>query len=309
MPQAAVGQPMVQVGHRLGRGAAGQQGRSRFARHAGHQQGGGEPLARDITQRDDRAAIGQRDVVEQVAPHAAGRTIDVEHRIPGQGGSSGRKETLLHLDRELQITIELDLGQGLFVQSGILNRQRRLGADRGQQVEIFLPKRLPQPEAVELDGPLQAPGLARQRHAHERPNPQIRHALGHVPRVAQRVVAQQRLRLRDRRPQDRGADPLGVQVVPLRPQPTRLDLEICRVRLRQDHHPPIGLREDLEQAGENPREHQVQSQLPSQVAADLENGPQLLLGANVQFGRSRGREFVSHGRTPPVFHQLGKWRW
>ena len=102
----------------------------------------GTPFAGNIRNRQADVVARQRDEIVKIttqlkARHIHRRQIHTRHLRRGL-----RNHPLLHLRRHLHLFFQRLRFDGLFQQPGVLNRRRRLGGHRFQQVDLQRAERL-----------------------------------------------------------------------------------------------------------------------------------------------------------------------
>ena len=104
----------------------------------GHQQRGGQPLAGHVAQGQGQVAVAQRDEVEVVAPHVAGRHAHGRQLVAGCVRRHGRQQPLLDLLRHAQLLAHALVALAHRVEARVLDNLRRLHGDDAQQALVLL---------------------------------------------------------------------------------------------------------------------------------------------------------------------------
>ena len=136
---------------------------------AGHDQGGGHPLARDITQRHGPAVLGlrrhrgllHRDVVVKVAPDLLSRPVAFPEQVAGNLRLNPGEERPLNLPGRRQ-------GRSLLDQPIVLDGHANGHGQGREQLQVLLLKIVVARKAIKLDHADRLALVGRERHADRR---------------------------------------------------------------------------------------------------------------------------------------------
>ena len=245
----------------------------------GHHHRGRHAVSHDIRDQDGRSAIGEGDVVVVIAAHVIGRRVERGEAIAAQRRWSVWQEGSLHFAGQGQVTFQIDLAECLLVQLRIVNRNSRLHAYAGKDLQVFPTELLPLVQRIQLDHPQSLPLGVEQGGAHHRPDPQVGDALADIRPFRHRVLGQNRLFGLHHSPHNRPADANRFFAALASLSPRRGQFLV--VRLQHDET-AVGLKKDLEKTVQNLGQYLVQSQRAAQIARDLDQGGQTRLGADGQ---------------------------